>query len=151
LGPAWKVLSTRGSRNRIARIFLARADLGFGLRHDETERRSMMPKRPMPPTKPTMRPPPILYSDWSNHVDESGVFSGDILNVYVTVREGAELAKWSETHVRKLIKARFLLQEYRGIIRMRDLIQCQMDYIVYGKGREVNDKKFGDYDDGFDE
>lgn len=97
-----------------------------------------MTKRPLPPTEPTMRPPPIMLHDlpspWPKDIDAA--------DIYITIPEFASLVGWSETLIRKLVNGRFLYQQYRGIVRLQDAIQCSLDYAQYGKGREVNNKRF---------
>jgi hypothetical protein len=138
----------RGSRNRIARIFLAVRDLRFCFEEDDkTKGKHHMTKRPLPPTKPTMRPPPIMYSQMN---DRRRAGTLDILNVYCTLPQAAEITQWSETMLRKLVNGGFLEQEYRGIVRVVDVVRCKMNYIEYGKGKEVHQKNFDrvvEYDD----
>jgi hypothetical protein len=106
-----------------------------------------MTKRPLPPTKPTTRPPPIMMNKMDEHRRRGTL---DILNVYCTIPEAAELTELSETMLRKFVNGGFLYQEYRGIVRLRDLTQCISDYHEYGKGKQVHQKNFDrvvEYDD----
>jgi hypothetical protein len=106
-----------------------------------------MTKRPLPPTKPTTCPAPIMMSKMDEHRRRGTL---DILNVYCTIPEAAELTELSETMLRKFVNGGFLYQEYRGIVRLRDLTQCIFDYHEYGKGKQVHQKNFDrvvEYDD----
>lgn len=95
-----------------------------------------MKQKPQPPTTPTLRKPPILMSEmWKFSKD--GVFSGDILNAYCSLSEACEMTGWSDTMIRRLANGQFLKQEFHGIYRLADLVQCFSDYYDYGKGKEV--------------
>jgi hypothetical protein len=95
-----------------------------------------MKQKPLPPTKPTTREPPIMMSD-RKFVDKNGAFTGDILNLYCTLSEACSMTGWSDTMIRKLVNGKFLKQEFHGIYRIADLCQCALDYHTYGKGKEV--------------
>jgi hypothetical protein len=97
----------------------------------------MMKQKLQPPTKPTIRQPPIMMSDMGKFADKNGVFKGDILNVYCTLSEACDMTGWSDTMIRKLVNGKVLRQEFHGIYRIADLCQCASDYHTYGKGKEV--------------
>src|SRR5882672_11923412 len=106
-----------------------------------------MKQKPQPPTKPTPRQPPIMMSNMGKHVDKKGVFNGDILNVYCTLTDACKMTGWSDTMIRTLAIGKFLKQEFHGIYRLADLIQCISDYHTYGKGKEVVQRGYRADDD----
>ena len=78
------------------------------------------------------RPGPLRFSDFRHRTMNDEI---DVGNLYVDLDEACELVKWSRTTIRRMVNENILPQQYRGLYRLKDLIQCKQEYEMYGAGK----------------
>ena len=78
------------------------------------------------------RPGPLRFSDFRHRTMNDEI---DVGNLYVDLDEACELVKWSRTTIRRMVNENILPQQYRGLYRLKDLIQCKQEYEMYGVGK----------------